>query len=88
VKVKEEGGPCGWLMLADACDDGDVDFGVASVPERVEAARPWRDVAGVCESDYANKNGGGGSSAGDDEEALEVGFGHSGAQVVEEGNCL
>jgi len=41
LQVEEEGWPCSRLMLRDGGNDRNVDLGVASVPEGVEAPSPW-----------------------------------------------
>lgn len=43
VEIEEEGRPRGGLMLGDGCDDGNMDLGVSSIPERVETASPGRN---------------------------------------------
>ena len=58
VQVEEERGPGSRLMLGDGCDDGDVDLGVAGVPERVETTRPGGDSAGDCEQDQPAESDG------------------------------
>ena len=44
LQVKVVGGPGGGLVLRDRGDDGDVVLGVGGVEQRVEAARPGRDL--------------------------------------------
>lgn len=45
MKVEEERGPRGWLVLGDRGDDGNMLLGVGWVEEVVEAARPRGDIA-------------------------------------------
>ena len=40
MQIEEEWEPGGGLVLGYAGDNGDVDLGVAGVPERVEPTRP------------------------------------------------
>lgn len=55
VQVEEEGGPSGRLVLGNGSDDGDVDLGVARVPEGVEASAPWSNGTGDGQEDKAAK---------------------------------
>lgn len=46
IQIEEESWPGSRLVLGDGGDDGNMNLGVASVPERVETSTPWGDGAG------------------------------------------
>lgn len=55
LEVEEVRGPGGRLVLRDGGDDGHVDLGVASVPERVETSSPGCDPSREGKDDERNE---------------------------------
>lgn len=72
VQVEEEGGPGGGLMLRNGCDDGNVDLGVACIPERVESTTPRRNVSERGESNETEETDSKSTDQNSDEESLEL----------------
>ena len=75
-------------MLGDGRDDGDVDFGVARIPERIEAAGPGRDGARDREQDEEAEGYEEDGQDGEAEERVELLARHLGADVFGESNEL
>ena len=84
VEVKEEGGPGSGLMLRNRRDDGDMDLGIARIPEGIETAAPRGDDAGAGGDDEGAKADGKDAAGKEPEEGLELAAGDGGPDVVQE----
>eukprot|EP01136_Pigoraptor_vietnamica_P013960 Opistho-1_new@55558 len=84
VEVEHKGRPRGRLVLGHGRDDGDVDLGVPSVPQRVVAARPRRNDARVRETDDSEEDKPGDGDHRQLEDGLERAALNVRAQVLDE----
>jgi hypothetical protein len=72
VEIEEEGRPSGRLMLGHGGDNRNMNLGVAGIPERVESARPRRNVTGRGQSNKCEQASTEHSSHSYVEESLEL----------------
>ena len=84
MKIEKERGPRGRLMLADTGNDRNVNLGIARIPERVETAGPWSNVAGVGQEDDAGKDQAGSADDGNEEELAELALGQLALHISDE----
>lgn len=54
VEVEEESRPGCRLMLRHRCDNGDVNLGIAGIPQRVETTIPWSNIAKGSKANKSN----------------------------------
>lgn len=88
VKIKEECWPSRRLVLRDRSNDGDVDLGVASVPQGVETAAPGRNVSKGGETHEADDTDTKGYNQKGDQKRLELLARDSRAHIVNESHEL
>ena len=75
-------------MLRDGGDDGNVDLGITSVPQRVEASAPGSNVAQRSERDETKQTESKGRHEDRDKEGLELAPRNSRSHILDETNEL
>jgi hypothetical protein len=88
MKIKEEREPGCGLMLRDRSNDGNMNFGISGIPERVESTTPWSNDSSVGQTDNGHKNQGTRRSTRQQKEVAELGFAQKSLQILQECHCI
>lgn len=88
VQVEEKRGPGGRLVLRDGSNDGNVNLGIAGIPQRVETSAPGSNVAQRSEGDETQQTQAKRCHEDGDEEGLELTARNGRPHVLDEANEL
>lgn len=88
VEVEEERRPSGRLVLRDRGDDGNMNLGVASVPERVESTAPGSNVSQSSQGNETSETKAKCCDEKSNKESLELSARNGGPNVLDEADQL
>lgn len=88
VQVEEKGGPGSRLVLRDGGNDGNVNLGIAGIPQRVETSAPGSNVAQRSKGDETQQTQAECRHEDGDKEGLELTARNGRSHVLNEANEL